>query len=223
MRDLIKQEQFELEILNFLNSKRLLEKMVFTGGTMLRLCFGLNRFSVDLDFWLKEKADAKELAQELKECLEQNYELTDFADKFFTILAEIRSKKYPRRLKIEIRKDRKNVRTERNIAYSPFSNLQILVETPTMEEMIKAKTEAALKRKEIRDVFDIEFLAKKGVEIKTEKNTAKKLLSLIESFSEKDYKIKLGGLLEEKERKYYQEANFKILKIKLEKFVTQPQ
>jgi predicted nucleotidyltransferase component of viral defense system len=52
MQDLIKQEQFEIEVLDRLKSGRFLDNLIFTGGTMLRLCYGLNRFSVDLDFWL---------------------------------------------------------------------------------------------------------------------------------------------------------------------------
>ena len=52
MQDLIKQEQFELEVLDRLKSGRFLDRLVFGGGTMLRLCFGLDRYSVDLDFWL---------------------------------------------------------------------------------------------------------------------------------------------------------------------------
>ncbi|MBI4243194.1 MAG: nucleotidyl transferase AbiEii/AbiGii toxin family protein, partial [Planctomycetes bacterium] len=51
MQDLIRQERFELEVLDRLNSKKILTNLVFGGGSMLRLCFGLNRFSVDLDFW----------------------------------------------------------------------------------------------------------------------------------------------------------------------------
>jgi len=52
MRDLIAQERFELEVLDRLKRGRFLERLVFGGGTMLRLCHGLNRYSVDLDFWL---------------------------------------------------------------------------------------------------------------------------------------------------------------------------
>ena len=52
MQDLIKQEQFELEVLDRLQSGRFLDRLVFGGGTMLRLCYGLGRYSVDLDFWL---------------------------------------------------------------------------------------------------------------------------------------------------------------------------
>ncbi|MEA1927363.1 MAG: nucleotidyl transferase AbiEii/AbiGii toxin family protein [Candidatus Auribacterota bacterium] len=63
MRDLIQQERFELEVLDRLKSARLLDRLVFGGGTMLRLCFGLNRYSVDLDFWLTKEIDTNKLLQ----------------------------------------------------------------------------------------------------------------------------------------------------------------
>ncbi len=59
MQDLIKQEQFEIEVLDRLKSGKFLDKLVFTGGTMLRLCYGLNRFSVDLDFRVYKEIDIK--------------------------------------------------------------------------------------------------------------------------------------------------------------------
>ena len=51
MQDLIEQERFEIEVLDRLNSGRFLRIFIFCGGTMLRLCHGLDRFSLDLDFW----------------------------------------------------------------------------------------------------------------------------------------------------------------------------
>ena len=49
---LARHEEFEMEVLYRMNSGRILEKLVFGGGTMLRLCHELNRYSADLDFWL---------------------------------------------------------------------------------------------------------------------------------------------------------------------------
>ncbi len=69
MQDLEKQEQFELEVLDRLNSEKLLGNLVFGGGTMLRLCFGLNRFSVDLDFWVVKGIEFDKLFEDLKKCL----------------------------------------------------------------------------------------------------------------------------------------------------------
>ena len=65
MQDLIKQEIFELEVLEKLKNNRILEPLVFVGGTMLRLCHDLNRYSVDLDFWLIKKVDIKNILPKL--------------------------------------------------------------------------------------------------------------------------------------------------------------
>ena len=50
--DIFRQHEiYEIEVLDKMNSIKALEPLVFGGGTMLRLCHELNRYSVDLDFW----------------------------------------------------------------------------------------------------------------------------------------------------------------------------
>ncbi|MBN2453674.1 MAG: nucleotidyl transferase AbiEii/AbiGii toxin family protein [Candidatus Omnitrophica bacterium] len=213
MQDLIKQEQFELEVLDRLNSKKLLSRVVFCGGTMLRLCHGLNRFSVDLDFWVSGDIDEKAFFKNVRECLALSYEITDSAMKFHTMLFEIRSKGYPRRLKIEIRREAKNVATENVIAYSPHSNIQVIIKAARLDEVIRSKVEAFLGRHEARDIFDIEFLLKKGIKldaISVEK--LRKVMQDLEKLYPRDCTAKLGPLLEAKDRAYYSRENFKILK-----------
>ena len=212
MQDLIKQECFELEVLDRLNSQKILSNLVFSGGTMLRLCYGLNRFSLDLDFWVIKKLDQNKLYRELKEYLSQFYSLTDYANKFYTLIFEIKSRDYPRRLKIEIRKEMKKIKTAQAIAYSPYANTQVLMKVVSLEDMMQSKIEAFLKRKEIRDVFDMEFLLKKGVTLNAPLKTLKQLLQEIATLGVKDYRVKLGSILEEPQRKYYLRENFKILK-----------
>ena len=54
--DILRQhEVFEIEVLEKMNSAKMLEPLVFGGGTMLRLCHELSRYSVDLDFWFVKK------------------------------------------------------------------------------------------------------------------------------------------------------------------------
>jgi len=212
MRDLIKQEQFELEALDRLNSGKFLKSLIFCGGTMLRLCYGLNRFSVDLDFWVAERINEKELFSGLKTYLSRFYTITDSMNKYSTLLFELKSKDYPRRLKLEIRKEKKAVKTAQTIAYSKYSNIQVLIRAADLEDMMSAKIEAFLERKEIRDIFDLEFLCKKGVSINASPENLKKLISGIGRLNKKDYTVKLGSLLEAGERQYYSKENFKILK-----------
>ena len=58
MTVLERHEMFEIEVLDRLKSARILDRLVFGGGTMLRLCHDMPRFSAELDFWkLRETAD----------------------------------------------------------------------------------------------------------------------------------------------------------------------
>ena len=57
-------EIFEIEVLETLKNSKLLEPLVFGGGTMLRLCFELKRYSADLDFWFVKKSCYKFLFRE---------------------------------------------------------------------------------------------------------------------------------------------------------------
>lgn len=213
MQDLKEHEQFEIEVLEKLNSRRLLADLIFIGGTMLRLCYGLNRYSVDLGFWLLNKIDEKRFFNSLKKLfIDEDYALKDAAIKHHTILFEIKSDKYPQSLKIEIRKGDRRAETETAIAYSPNSNAQVFLNTLTLKEMLKAKVKAFLSRKEIRDVFDLEFLVKRGVGLDLKKEELTQLLAGIERLGKNDYRHKLIPLLLASERKYYIDKNFVILK-----------
>jgi len=215
MQDLKKQEQFEIEVLERLNGGRLLEKLVFTGGTMLRLCHGLDRYSVDLDFWVAEKRGLPLLYGKIGDVLKKYYRVNDSKDKFFSMLYEISSGNYPQKLKIEIRKEKKKVRTEKSIAYSRFSNIQVFLNACSLEDMMSMKVNAFLDRKEIRDVFDIEFMLKRGIDLKAEKKKLSGLLEGINALGRNDYKVKLGSLLDPKEREYYNGENFRITRNKI--------
>ena len=69
--------------------------------------------------------------------------------------------------------------------------------TLSLQEMMSSKIETFLSRREIRDVFDIEFLLKKGIELKVSKEELERLLDGINSLSKKDYSVKLGSILAE--------------------------
>jgi predicted nucleotidyltransferase component of viral defense system len=217
MQDLIKQEQFELEVLDRLKSGRFLDRMVFGGGTMLRLCFGLDRYSVDLDFWLLETDDYTAWFSELQQFLGRFYEIRDAADKFNTLLVELKSPDYPRSLKLEMRKEVKIAGTERAIAYSRFSSVQVYVRTIPLKDMMTSKIDAFLQRKEIRDAYDLEFLVKKGLKVDIAIEKADQIRAAIDNLTRQDYNVKLSSLLEAEQRAHYRQNNFMILKAHLSK------
>lgn len=215
MQNLIKQEKFEIEVLDKLKSGRFLDALIFTGGTMLRLCWGLNRFSIGLDLWLAKEIDDKDYFQRLKEFLSRYYTLKDAENKFYTMIFEIKSKDYPRALKIEIRKKTGEFKTEMAVAYSKHVEMQVLVRCLSLKEVMRSKIETFLDRKEIRDVFDIEFLVRKGIKIEASSDEIRRLIDRILSLKKSDYTVKLGSIIEPADRRYYTKENFKILISKL--------
>jgi predicted nucleotidyltransferase component of viral defense system len=104
--DILKQhEVFEIEVLDKMNSARMLEPLVFGGGSMLRLCHELDRYSVDLDFWFVKRVQQDVFFNNGRKAFEKEYEMTDAQMKHYTILFELRSAQYPKRLKIKIRRE----------------------------------------------------------------------------------------------------------------------
>ena len=217
MQDLRRHEVFEMEVLDRLRSGRFLELLVFGGGTMLRLCHELPRYSVDLDFWFARKRQPAVFYKNLLNFLEGHYVVTDAQDKHFTLLYEFKSESSPRKLKIEIRKDAVKRGTELQIAYSPYAQKQVMLRAFSLEETARRKVAAALDRSEMRDFFDLEFLLRKGVKFKCLTTEAGKLLKKIGSFKKTDYSGILGSLLEKDTRTYYSEQGFIQLQRYLEK------
>jgi len=216
MTILEKHEIFEIEVLEKLKNNRLLEPLVFGGGTMLRLCYDFKRYSVDLDFWFIKKVSAQTYFDNFLKVLDQDYDLTDSQIKFYTLLFEIRSGNYPKRLKIEIRKEVKDCDFQEKIAYSKHSTMQVLLRTHTLEQTMRNKINALLQRGEIRDGFDIEFLLRKGIILpELNEKQLSKLNQRLDGFKEKDFKVKLGSVLEGDIRKYYIENQFGFLRDKI--------
>ena len=211
MNDLIQQEIFEMEVLAWLKNKGFLRNMIFGGGTMLRLCYNLKRYSVDLDFWTYRINKINQFFINLKDSLEMDYDLADAQNKYYTLLFEIKKAPYPRKLKIEIRKENKESDFRETIAYSPYSNQQVLLKSFTLGQMMKNKISAFLDRKEIRDVFDIEFLTRKGVNVSENYEELKKIREIIKGFEKRDYYVTLGSLLADDIREYYKKDNFTYL------------
>ena len=211
--DTLKQhEAFEIEVLDKMNSTKILAPLVFGGGSMLRLCHELNRYSVDLDFWFVKKVSQDDLFMKSRQAFEKDYEITDAQMKHFTILFELRSPKYPKRLKIEIRREVKDCDFQQNIAFSKFSTRQVVLNAHTLEQTMKNKIEAFLERGEIRDCFDIEFMARRGVKISfNEEKESVVFLEKIDGLKERDFKVKLGSILEDDIRDYYVRNRFSFL------------
>jgi predicted nucleotidyltransferase component of viral defense system len=210
--DILKRhEQFEIEVLEGMKNSRFLDPLVFGGGTMLRLCYELNRYSADLDFWFAKKIKPAAYFRNLKHFLSAEYDVTDAQIKYYTLLFEIRNRNYPKRLKIEIRKEKKAGGFQERIAFSPYSSKQVMLRVYTIEEMMKNKVAAALDRREIRDFFDMEFLIKRGAPLDVSSRQRAALRSVISTFTKRDFSVTLGAFLDPATRKFYVENGFALL------------
>lgn len=77
IRSMLK-EYLQTYVLNFIYLDHDYSRIfIFTGGTCLRHCFGLNRLSEDLDFDLIKTIDAKLLASQLKKYFKVKYQYQD--------------------------------------------------------------------------------------------------------------------------------------------------
>ncbi|MDF1593245.1 MAG: nucleotidyl transferase AbiEii/AbiGii toxin family protein [Desulfobacterales bacterium] len=215
--DILRQhEVFEIEVLDKMNSAKALEPLVFGGGSMLRLCHELNRYSVDLDFWFIKTISQKGYFNRIRQALEKDYEITDSQIKLNTLLFELRSVNYPKRLKIEIRRKIKPCDFQKKIAFTKFSNRQVVLNAHTLEQTMENKIEAFLNRGEIRDCFDIEFLLRRGVKLPEGiAGQSKALFQRLSRLKENDFKVKLGSILERDARDYYVQDRFSYLEEKL--------
>lgn len=221
MESLKEHELFEITTLQWLKNRRFLAPLVFGGGTLLRLCHELPRYSVDLDFWFYRKIDYVAYFAKLARALRNDYNLTDAAHKHFILVFEIQPAVGRRRLKIEIRKAVAPPQsTEEKIAFSPAGSIQVLLRGFTLAQMAQNKIKAFLDRGEIRDAFDLEFLLRKDIQLDLEPDTAKRLLSRLQRLKKHDFDVKLGSLLMPELRGYYRVHGFSFLTERLFQYIS---
>ena len=183
---------------------------------MLRLCHEMPRYSLDMDFCFYKEVEYDVFYYQLENLIGQQYDLTDMQNKFYSILAEIRKMAGMARLKIEIRKTlAPSGSTEEKIAFSPHFSTQVLVRGFTLEQMFRNKVSALLDRGEIRDAFDLEFLARRGVILDLSEEEKKEVIERLRGFKKRDFSVNLGSVLLPEVRDYYNQKRFAYLEEKL--------
>ena len=209
-------EGLEMALLQWLRSRRFLDALVFGGGTMLRLCHELPRYSLDMDFWFFRPIDFNGFFDRLSDAVTRDHEVTDSQNKYYSILIEIQKAKGEPKLKIEIRKKLASPgSSEEKIAFSPHFATQVLIRGFTLNQMFKNKVEALIDRGEIRDAFDLEFLTRKGANIELSESERKGVIRRLKGFKKADFEVKLGSILLPDLRDYYRKNRFRYLEEKL--------
>ncbi len=162
----IVREEYELIVLKEIYSSNLADKVVFKGGTALRLAYDSPRFSDDLDFSVLKNANTDDFIDVCKNISSNNpnIELVESLKKFNTLFALFKindssiSQNFS--IKIEISTRKEDLKKDKDYSLillkSSVSPINLIGNTFSLEKILSDKLNIEPKR--IRDVFDIWFI-----------------------------------------------------------------
>lgn len=162
-------EIYQMVLLDELSGTPLSKKLVFKGGTCLRLAYNSFRFSEDLDFSLLLPVGFADFSKVVKKIAAKYPEMNiiDLFDMKQTLFAKLAVGVGDWRvgIKIEISKRKENWRRSADyqlkLLQSPLSGSTPLINTATLKKIYQDKILTAKNREKPRDWFDLWFLAQK--------------------------------------------------------------
>ena len=165
----IAREYFQHLFLRSLYRSKEAKKVLFKGGTALRIVYGSPRFSEDLDFSAQTRSYSliEKIIEEtlLRLSLEEKIELVEAKTTTGGYLAQVLGKIGGLSVKIQIEISQRNGRTiepDSFLVSSPFLPEYLILTFPR-NLLIAEKIQACLTRQKSRDFFDIYFLLRKGI------------------------------------------------------------
>lgn len=173
----------------------------FKGGTAAMLFYGLDRYSVDLDFDLLDENKSENVFEHITKIVQQYGTVTESRIKRFNVLNIISYAPGEPKIKIEI--NRRDFGSHYEVQTILGISLQVMVKA----DMFAHKLMAMIERigKTSRDVYDIRFFIKHNwpmntsiVEARAQKpyqEVLKKAIALLEQMNNKHILDGLGELL----------------------------
>jgi predicted nucleotidyltransferase component of viral defense system len=134
---------------------RFFPRAILHGGTAIWRCFGSNRFSEDLDFYLSSFSKEK-LSQFLENLENLGFSKLKFRQTKNAIFSQF---KYAQAI-VRFEAIAKKIKDYQTISFEMIDGNSIIVNTLYPKDLIKEKISAYLKRQKIRDLYDIFFLIK---------------------------------------------------------------
>jgi len=211
IRPVIAKELLHYDILFCLDQKGLLDSLVFQGGTALRLCYGGNRFSEDLDFAGGKDFSSQQLT-DMKSCIEDyigtRYRLEVTVKEPASLkqepkYAELQIDKWLisvttppspliQKIKIEIANvpahTRQPLSLRKNYDFLPDGYEEILIYTEMLDEIMADKLvslSATQNYIRYRDIWDLAWLKQQGVELDADLVQKKLIDYQIDNFAAK--------------------------------------
>ena len=182
----------------------------FKGGTAAYLFYGLNRFSVDLDFDLLEEDKSEVVFEKIKKIVSQYGTIKDEKMKYFTIYFMLSYAQQLQNVKVEI-----STRVGSKNRYELYNYLGLPIKTMTKDCMVSNKLLAVMDRKNFasRDLFDAHFFLKNGWEVneeiikeRTGKTKKEYFAQLVRFLKKKEGKLSilfgLGELVDSKQKSF---------------------
>jgi len=162
----IVREEYEMVLLNSIFDSSFGNKLVFKGGTALRLAYGSPRFSDDLDFTQIEEIKEEDFQEWCKEIAQAtpNLELIEALKKYYTLYARFRVKDAVLaqtigiKVEISVRKEKLEKGKDYTLMNlkSEVTPITALAQVASLERVKKEKLTISPPR--IRDIFDLWFI-----------------------------------------------------------------
>lgn len=194
MRPVVEKELLHYDILHCLDQAGVLEGLVFQGGTLLRLCYGANRFSEDLDFvggYDFNSKNLSEIKEVVKSYIGQRYSLEvqvkepkelkkepEYAelniDKWQIAITTAPARKgmAKQRIKLEVANIPAYSKTplplRKNYSFLPDGYEDTLIYAETLDEVLADKIISLVATKKYiryRDVWDLAWLQQQGAQL----------------------------------------------------------
>lgn len=161
---------------------KIFSKAVLHGGTAIWRCYKGNRFSEDLDLYI------------IRDIIKINIIFSNLEKRGFIIL---KKKISENSLYSTLKFDRTIVRFEalfkkvngKLVEYEKINGNLIIIYSLSSEELLKEKIETYLKRKKIRDLYDIFFLLKSSNKKEIKNNLLKFVKNFEKPVDEKNLKV----------------------------------
>ena len=175
-------------------------KLVFKGGTALKIVYNSARFSEDLDFSLLDKIDYVDFKRVIAGIprIFPEAKVKDIYDKRFNLFARlvftVDFKPIPIGIKVEVNKNSKDFKHTVALMKSPFNNIEVVGRVYTLEAILKDKMNILENnlRREPRDLFDAWYIHHKlDREFRIKKNYKyehKELMDGLNAFLPKKYR-----------------------------------
>jgi predicted nucleotidyltransferase component of viral defense system len=198
----------------------------FKGGTAALMFYGLDRFSVDLDFDLLNQKKEDYVFKKIKTIIEKYGTIKDFYKKRYNLFFLLSYEDKMRNIKIEIN------RQQFGSKYEIKTYLGVSMLVMTAEDMFAHKLVAMYQRMEktSRDIYDVWFFLKKRFPINKEivekrtktsfKKIVNKTIKKLKKKSKKDILTGMGELLTSQQKDWakakLKEEVINLLKLRIE-------